>query len=237
MNETMPRRVGSFSAGVFLILFGLGIFICMFLPEPWRALSFLARFAPLLLILLGAELLYSHLRAKTGSIRFDGFSVFFCIVALLFGLGMSLASLGVQSLNAAWQNQRYQDVLDAEAQTVASGVLQDETDITRLSAHFNLNGKWKEAPTLQTALQQAPHHISVTLNGDYADETAFAARCQTLFKPLWEKGFRRVTFYTEPFPDNHYAHSYELTLDSAFALTASPQALGELSAVYGEHEY
>lgn len=227
MNDPKPRRVGSFSAGIFLILFGIGLLICTFLPEPLSALSFLARFSPLLLILLGAELLYSHLRAKTTPIRFDGFSVFFCIVVLFFGIGASLASLGARTLEFSWQNQRYESTLNAQAQDLASSTLHSEKDVIGLSVHFNLNGHWEEPPTLETALREAQPYINVTLHGAFADETAFAARCQALYHTLWKKGFRRVSFHAAHFTGGDYDRYYDLTLDSAFALTAPPQALYE----------
>ncbi|MDO5602303.1 MAG: hypothetical protein Q4G07_05985, partial [Oscillospiraceae bacterium] len=123
MNEKAPRRVGSFSAGVFLILFGIGVLLCMFLPQPMPALSFLSRFSPVLLILLGGELLFTHFRAKTTPVRVDGFSIFLCIAVALFGLAVSFASLGARAASSAWQNQRYDAKLQTEAETLASNTL------------------------------------------------------------------------------------------------------------------
>ena len=68
-----PRRVGTFTLGVVLVLSGIAMLLCMFFPT--LDLTVLLKLSPLILVSLGAETL---LAARRGSaIRYDWVGVSF----------------------------------------------------------------------------------------------------------------------------------------------------------------
>lgn len=71
------RRVGTFTLGLSLILLGV-LIPCglVFGMQAWNLL----RFAPVVLIFLGTEVLYYAIRYKDDKLRYDGLSIFMVIV-------------------------------------------------------------------------------------------------------------------------------------------------------------
>lgn len=79
-----PRRVGTFTLGVVLILSGIAMLLCMFFPA--LDLTFLLKLSPLILVSLGAETL---LAARRGSaIRYDWVGMILCFVLVSCALGL-----------------------------------------------------------------------------------------------------------------------------------------------------
>lgn len=71
-----PRRVGTFTLGVVLVLSGIAMLLCMFFPT--LDLTVLLKLSPLILVSLGAETL---LAARRGSaIRYDWAGMILCFV-------------------------------------------------------------------------------------------------------------------------------------------------------------
>ena len=71
-----PRRVGTFTLGVVLVLSGIAMLLCMFFPT--LDLAVLLKLSPLILVSLGAETL---LAARCGSaIRYDWVGMILCFV-------------------------------------------------------------------------------------------------------------------------------------------------------------
>lgn len=71
-----PRRVGTFTLGVVLVLSGIAMLLCMFFPT--LDLTVLLKLSPLILVSLGAETL---LAARRGSaIRYDWVGMILCFL-------------------------------------------------------------------------------------------------------------------------------------------------------------
>lgn len=84
MNK--KRRVGSLTAGLVLVVFGV-----MFLLRPFvQTLNYQVIFScwPLILILLGLELLFCHFTNGEEKLRYDGAAVFLVLVMAGFALAM-----------------------------------------------------------------------------------------------------------------------------------------------------
>lgn len=81
------RRVGTVTMGIALIATGILLCVSMFYPslEVWM----MFRFAPLLLVLLGVEILVSHARAKGKAFKYDGLSMVVCSIIILFAMGVT----------------------------------------------------------------------------------------------------------------------------------------------------
>lgn len=82
------HRVGTFTLGVGLILFGLIFAVRIFSDIITYQMIF--KFWPVLFILLGGEILAVNFKQKEGSILYDGVSIFLIIVLSFFAMGMSV---------------------------------------------------------------------------------------------------------------------------------------------------
>lgn len=85
------RRIGSFTAGVTLILVGVLLIVYFFKPFD---LGQLLRFSPALLILLGIEIIWQYFHQDGRQLRYDFFGTLFCLAVIgLAGLGSVLYPL------------------------------------------------------------------------------------------------------------------------------------------------
>lgn len=85
-NNGPARRVGTFSMGVALIASGVcGMFSMFF---PWFDWVLTLRLSPLILVLLGGEILYSHFSYREGRMIYDFFSMFLCLFLIAAAFGM-----------------------------------------------------------------------------------------------------------------------------------------------------
>lgn len=83
------RRVGTLTAGVILLVFG-GLFLLrLFWPAAEYRLVF--SFWPLILLLLGVEILVSYFVNRPAVMRYDFGSIVLCILLSLFAMGMACA--------------------------------------------------------------------------------------------------------------------------------------------------
>lgn len=71
-----PRRVGTFTLGVVLILSGAAMLLCMFFPK--LDLTFLLKLSPLILVSLGVETLLAAWRDS--AIRYDWVGMVLCFL-------------------------------------------------------------------------------------------------------------------------------------------------------------
>jgi hypothetical protein len=83
------RRVGTFTLGVSLILLGVIIPLMFIFKE--NALKIL-QFAPVILLVLGIEVLIYAIRYKDGKLIYDGLSIFMVIMISFVTIGASIAT-------------------------------------------------------------------------------------------------------------------------------------------------
>lgn len=88
------RRVGTATLGLALIMIGVLIPLMMFFPE--YALPMI-RMAPLVLLVLGVEILFYALTWKQGKLKYDGLSIFMAIAITFCSLTASAVLPLVQS--------------------------------------------------------------------------------------------------------------------------------------------
>lgn len=95
-NNTQPpvRRIGTVTMGVALIVTGL--VLCASLCFPQFDLIDLCRFAPLFLVLLGAEILWRTARAKDVSFRYDWLSMLLCAFLIACSCGATAVAAWMQ---------------------------------------------------------------------------------------------------------------------------------------------
>ena len=75
------RRIGTITFGIALIFSGIFCLLCLFVPD-FDFLSVL-RYAPVLLVFLGIEILVSHFLYPGHRMKYDFLSGFFCFLLIL----------------------------------------------------------------------------------------------------------------------------------------------------------
>ena len=82
------RRVGTFTFGVTLVAFGLWMLLSLLLPE--LDLLWVLKLSPLVLVLLGAEVLLAA--RKNSAIKYDWVGMLLCTVIVLTALSLFAAA-------------------------------------------------------------------------------------------------------------------------------------------------
>ena len=88
------RRVGTLTSGTVLIVFG--ILFLLRLVFPAINFSIIASLWPIILILLGIEILISYMVNKEEKIKYDTGAIFLVIVLSFFSMGMALMELAIK---------------------------------------------------------------------------------------------------------------------------------------------
>lgn len=88
------RRVGTFTAGCFLILFGILFMVRTFIPEI--NLSFILSLWPLILIFTGGEILVAWCINREDKMRYDFGALFLTGILLLFAFSLAGAEFIIQ---------------------------------------------------------------------------------------------------------------------------------------------
>lgn len=91
----MPmRRVGTFTAGLILVCFGI-LFITHLIVPAFSYFS-IFQFWPIVFVLLGAEMLYANFRRE--EVTYDTGAIFLVILMAIFAMVMAGADLFIQYL-------------------------------------------------------------------------------------------------------------------------------------------
>lgn len=80
------RRVGSITFGLCCILFG----VLFLLRTFWQIISYgyILKLWPMVLIVLGIEVIFSYMTAKDREIRYDVWAILMIVVVTVFAMGM-----------------------------------------------------------------------------------------------------------------------------------------------------
>ncbi|MDD6206999.1 MAG: hypothetical protein PUB10_00560 [Clostridiales bacterium] len=81
------RRVGTFTLGLSLIVFGILFGLHQFFPS--LDYLFVFRLWPIVFILLGCEILTASIRTKDVSFRYDFAAIFIICLLMVFAMGMA----------------------------------------------------------------------------------------------------------------------------------------------------
>lgn len=89
LSTNRVRMVGTFTLGFTLILFGILFALQTFMNI--LGYTFILKLWPIILILLGLEVLVSYLYNKTGTFRYDKGAIFLIFVLSGFAMCMAIA--------------------------------------------------------------------------------------------------------------------------------------------------
>lgn len=218
------RRVGTVTLGLSLIVTGLAITAYFFVPG--FDIIFVAKLAPLVLVFLGAEVLWASVRRKGEErLRFDFLAAFVSFLLIC-------ASLCAATLPAVWRwygpdrsstEERLSDELEEQLHTAFQG-----QDVLDCSGWVNLGGyEFDREMTLADLRAEDHAGANITLGGTVENGDEFAARVAALLPALRDAGVDRAYFYWSDDDE-----SWDLDLDGVFDMNADAARLSQI----GRHQ-
>lgn len=218
------RRVGTVTLGLSLIVTGLAITAYFFVPG-FDIVS-VAKLAPLVLVFLGAEVLWASARRKGEErLRLDFLAAFVSFVLIC-------ASLCAATLPAVWRwygpdrsstEERLSDELEEQLHAAFQG-----QDVLDCNGWVNLGGyEFDREMTLADLRAEDHAGANITLGGTGANGDEFAARVAALLPALRDAGVDRAYFYWSDDDE-----SWDLDLDGVFDMNADATRLSQM----GRHQ-
>lgn len=218
------RRVGTVTLGLSLIVTGLAITAYFFVPG--FDIIFIAKLAPLVLVFLGAEVLWASARRKGEErLRLDFLAAFVSFVLIC-------ASLCAATLPAVWRwygpdrsstEERLSDELEEQLHAAFQG-----QDVLDCNGWVNLGGyEFDREMTLADLRAEDHAGANITLGGTGANGDEFAARVAALLPALRDAGVDRACFYWSDDDE-----SWDLDLDGVFDMNADATRLSQM----GRHQ-
>ena len=218
------RRVGTVTLGLSLIVTGLAITAYFFVPG-FDIVS-VAKLAPLVLVFLGAEVLWASARRKGEErLRLDFLAAFVSFVLIC-------ASLCAATLPAVWRwygpdrsstEERLSDELEEQLHAAFQG-----QDVLDCNGWVNLGGyEFDREMTLADLRAEDHAGANITLGGTVANGDEFAARVAALLPALRDAGVDRAYFYWSDDDE-----SWDLDLDGVFDMNADATRLSQM----GRHQ-
>ena len=218
------RRVGTVTLGLSLIVTGLAITAYFFVPG-FDIVS-VAKLAPLVLVFLGAEVLWASARRKGEErLRLDFLAAFVSFVLIC-------ASLCAATLPAVWRwygpdrsstEERLSDELEEQLHAAFQG-----QDVLDCNGWVNLGGyEFDREMTLADLRAEDHAGANITLGGTVENGDEFAARVAALLPALRDAGVDRAYFYWSDDDE-----SWDLDLDGVFDMNADATRLSQM----GRHQ-
>ncbi|HJB67576.1 MAG TPA: hypothetical protein H9770_01885 [Candidatus Fournierella excrementigallinarum] len=215
------RRVGTVTLGLSLIAAGLAITAWFFMPG--FDIIFFAKLAPLVLVFLGAEVLWASARRKGEErLRFDFLAAFVSFLLIC-------ASLCAATLPAVWrwygpERSATEQRLSAELEEQLLAAFQGQ-DVLGCTGWVNLGGyEFDRQMTLADLRAEDQADVNVTLGGTVENGGEFAARAAALLPALRDAGVDRAYFYWSGDDE-----SWDLDLRGVFDMNADAARLSQMA--------
>ena len=215
------RRVGTVTLGLSLIAAGLAITAWFFVPG--FDIIFFAKLAPLVLVFLGAEVLWASARRKGEErLRFDFLAAFVSFLLIC-------ASLCAATLPALWRwygpdRSSTEQRLSAELEEQLHAAFQGQ-DVLGCTGWVNLGGyEFDRKMALAGLRAEDQAGVNVTLGGTVENGGEFAARAAALLPALRDAGVDRAYFYWSGEDE-----SWDLDLDGVFDMNADAARLSQMA--------
>lgn len=213
------RRVGTLTLGIALICAG-GLLAAVALVPSMYLLSAL-RFAPLVLVLLGIEVLVYSFRPGT-ALRYDGFSIFFCLLLVVGSLGALLVGQVAESEMTA-------DRLRAELGRQSYQALNQISDIRQIN--FSVSLRFRMLGRTDQQLQDGDEvWAMVELDGSYPDVQSFAQACSRVLQAADQANLPATGYHffsDGEQSDQAIAQRYDLSLSGEWQRHLTPDQLAD----------
>ena len=176
-----PRRVGTFTLGVCLVMVGVLALIALF--NPHFDFLLVAKCSPLILILLGIEVLIAYIKNDGEKIKYDFLSGIVCLLLIFASFGIACAVPFLQYFGP----ERY--VAEAEVTQSVYDLAYDKLSslplISSLDVDVELHGIAGDFPSTYEQLSPSDFVcLYLELSPAYATKLEFAQACSTVFQSL-----------------------------------------------------
>lgn len=215
------RRVGAVTFGLTLI--GMGVLLLLSLILPQMDLLSALRFAPVVLVILGVEVLVYTARPGE-KFKYDVLSILVCVLLILGVAGAEIVSrLAVN--HYAWQN------LEADLDRKAYTALQPAGDVWEVLTSVT-PGHLATADEQGNAVLSAGDEVRayVRLDGNYADALQFAKACRRVMDAAQKAGLPYTAYrFTSNCNDNPQDNSvtYALEAEGSWATGRTAEQLAK----------
>lgn len=223
------RRVGTLTMGIALVLTGLVIVLSMFFPA--LDLSVVFKLCPLLLVLLGCEIIWYTLRGAE-QVRYDFLSMIVCFFVICASFAVSLIPqylryYGPERSAAEFRLTSQLNDLCAQQLGTDARVVSCRSSICLNAAGYDPNVKLDELNHF------AYVDISLSLTGPYDDTKVFAADALELCQKLRQIDIAYSGFYISWQPADD-SRSMQLYLDGTFTGNRTAEQLAQEVEVSGD---
>lgn len=240
--EKKGRRVGALTMAICLIAVGGLMILRIFVP----GLDYLtiARFSPLVLVMLGVELLVANARHKDEKLRFSGMSVFVSMLLICTSLA---AAVVPEIIHYAVDGERVSRRLEAELeQETVTALKQSKLPVYNMEWYVDVGNAYFEND--MSAGQLRPEHyvqVRVFLPGGYTEPASFAKDCHEVVAMLqaFVPHIDYASFYsTKNDYDSEYAGdtTFSLWLDNRYVFDESAAKMADMVQTnrwYGDGGY
>lgn len=219
------RRVGTLTMGLALIAGGVLALVAL-LWQDYGIISVL-RFSPLILVLLGLEIVVNAAVFRGQKLQYDVLSMFVCFFLIVGAVGAS----ALPAIYRNWGPPRHsmERSIEISMNTLLADALQSIPDVLDADADVYLERpdlQYTENATYGNLVPTDYVYLNVHLGGPYADQKAFATACRTVLDslstlPVHARGVR-LTYR----PGD--ADEYELTVNTPLLWKQDVEQLAKL---------
>lgn len=223
------RRVGTFTMGVCLVFCGILILLTLFAPS--LDLSFYIKLCPLVLVLLGAEIIWFSVRRPDEKLRYDFLSMILCFLVICGSFFLALVPSLVRFYGPEGEAACYR--LSGELDQACYQLLKDDPRICDCSGFVYLSSLETDLSVPLSELSSDSYQtLDIDLAGGYTDAEAFAKDAYDIWQILKESDLNlsEVSFYWNSQQDTSPSQM-SLTIRSAFSQNASADQLTRMVVV------
>lgn len=175
------RRVGMFTMGIALIFAGIIALLYMFFPD--LNLISAIKYSPVLLILLGVEILVSGVIFRGDTIKYDFLSMIVCFFLICACVGVSAVYPMIQYYGPHLRHT--EEVLSEEAADAYHQALAQVGDVRSVWVDVSIDAlSADEKLTLSTLRPGDTVQLSVGLLGEYPGKEAFCEKAAGILQAL-----------------------------------------------------
>lgn len=169
--KASPRRIGTMTLGISLIL--LGSVLIVYLFHPFSLLNVI-KISPVLLILLGIEILWQYFRNGGKNLRYDFGGTLFCIFITVISLGLSaFYPIYMQFGPANWKVERQ---VEQQIYNEIYNLVPQNSPVIFLEVNANLNSASPAQSEFELKDLTPADHISLYFHFSNQDNAHTFAR-------------------------------------------------------------
>lgn len=174
------RRIGTLTMGVTLIL--VGIILLVFFFKPFDLFS-LMRFSPVLLILLGIEIIWQYSRHHGEELRYDFWGTLFCLLVICVACFCSVFyPLYMEFGPASWKVEQQ---VSGEIRNELYQQIPASMNVEALDVECEINSVTPDKQSMSTQELTTADEVTLYINlGMQADKASFAQQIRDLFDSI-----------------------------------------------------